>query len=223
MTRRPRIVAFDIIDTVFRIDALGPALAGHGMHEGDAETLYAGMLRDAMGLSLAGSYAPLPAVMAGALAQLRAKRGLPPSDSAREAVAEAMKRLPPHEDGGACFRLLREAGFHVHALSNGAEAATEGLISQAGFAELFDGVHSVEWAKRYKPSRAAYMSAVEEMRGEPGEIMLVATHAWDCHGAKRVGMTTGFVRRGQEWPAHFDAPDVAGDQLLDVATAIAAL
>ncbi|KAB0679792.1 haloacid dehalogenase type II [Aureimonas leprariae] len=223
MAQRPRIVALDIIDTVFRIDALGPAVAAHGLAASDAETLYAGMLRDAMALSLAGSYAPLPEVMAGALGQLRAKRGLPPSDPAREAVAEAMKQLPPHDDAGACFRTLKDAGFRVHALSNGAASATEGLIERAGFAGFFDGVHSVELARRYKPQRSAYMSAVEQMRTEPGDVMLVATHAWDCHGAKQIGMPTGFVRRGQPWPAHFDAPDVAGETLRDVAEAIAAL
>jgi 2-haloacid dehalogenase len=223
MAQRPAIVAFDIIDTVFRIDALGPALAAHGLDARDAETLYAGMLRDAMALSLAGSHAPLPAVLAGALRQLRAKRGLAASETAREAVAAAMRELEPHGDAEACFRRLRQAGFRVHALSNGAKAATEALLDRAGFAGLFDGVHSVERAGRYKPHRSAYMGALEEMRAEPGDVMLVATHAWDCHGAKRIGMTAGFVRRGQDWPPVFDPPDVDGETLLDAAKAIAAI
>ncbi|GGE19024.1 haloacid dehalogenase [Aureimonas endophytica] len=220
MPTRPQAVAFDIIDTVFRLDALGPALAAHGLAVPDVETLYAALLRDAMALASAGGFAPLPEILGGALDQLRVHRGLRPSAEAREAVAGAMKELEPFADAGAAFRRLKDGGIAVHALSNGARSATEALLARAGFAELFTAVHSVEGAKTYKPHPAIYRAAIAAIGLAPQEVMLVATHAWDCHGAKRAGMTAGFVRRGQDWPKAFDRPDVTGEDLLDTAEAI---
>lgn len=222
MVDRPQVVVFDVIDTLFRIDALAVPLVACGMDPLDARTLYASMLRDAMTSAVTGGYAPLPDILGGALDQLRANRGMRPNHELRTAVVEAMGMLEPHRDAADCFRSLKEAGFRVHALSNGGMAATQALIERAGMADVFDGIHSVEAARRYKPHRSAYMAAVEKMDAEPGAVMLVATHPWDCHGAKRAGLRAGFVRRGQDWPDYFVRPDVTGDELLDVARAIIA-
>jgi len=51
----------------------------------------------------------------------------------------------------------------------------------------------------------------------------VATHAWDVHGAKCAGLLTGFVARGQGFPATMAAPDIVGQSLADVASGFAAM
>ena len=56
----------------------------------------------------------------------------------------------------------------------------------------------------------------------PAELALVATHAWDVHGAKCAGLFTGFVARGQSFPATMAAPDIVGQSLAEVANRIAA-
>ena len=53
------------------------------------------------------------------------------------------------------------------------------------------------------------------------EMTLVATHAWDVHGAKRAGLMTGFVARGQVFPSTMALPDVVGESLAEVATKLA--
>jgi len=53
-----------------------------------------------------------------------------------------------------------------------------------------------------------------------GELVLVATHAWDTHGAKAAGLMAGFVARGQPYPDQMIAPDFWGEALIDVAQAI---
>ena len=50
----------------------------------------------------------------------------------------------------------------------------------------------------------------------------MATHAWDVHGAKCAGLLTGFVARGQSFPATMAAPDILGQSLAEVASRIAA-
>jgi len=52
----------------------------------------------------------------------------------------------------------------------------------------------------------------------------VAAHDWDCHGAKRAGLTTGFVsRKSGGYGAPFAPPDVAGDDLTEVVAGLLAL
>jgi len=48
-------------------------------------------------------------------------------------------------------------------------------------------------------------------------MALVATHAWNVHGAKRAGLMGGFVARGQIIPATMALPDVVGEDLAEVA------
>jgi 2-haloacid dehalogenase len=52
-------------------------------------------------------------------------------------------------------------------------------------------------------------------------MALVAAHSWDIHGARRAGLTTGWVSRleGQP-PAVFDRADVSGPDLVTVVSAL---
>jgi 2-haloacid dehalogenase len=49
----------------------------------------------------------------------------------------------------------------------------------------------------------------------------VATHAWDVHGAKRAGLMTGFVARGQTSRSTMAPLDVVGESLAEVAAKLA--
>ncbi len=49
-------------------------------------------------------------------------------------------------------------------------------------------------------------------------MALVAAHDWDCHGAKRAGLITGWVsRKSGGFGAPFAPPDVTGEDLTEVA------
>lgn len=67
-----------------------------------------------------------------------------------------------------------------------------GLDSGGGhFAMLF----SSELLGVYKPDRKAYERALDLVRAEPDEVVMVAAHAYDLRGARAVGMRTVYVRR----------------------------
>ena len=54
--------------------------------------------------------------------------------------------------------------------------------------------------------------------------LLVAAHDWDCHGAKRAGLITGWVsRKSGGFGAPFEPPDVVGEDLAEVAAKLLAL
>lgn len=82
------------------------------------------------------------------------------------------------------------------------------------------GIHSVEPAKAFKPRGEVYRAALAEIGVEPQDAMMVAAHAWDCHGAKAVGMRTAFVSRGHPVPASMAKPDIVVEDLTDLPAAI---
>ena len=57
------------------------------------------------------------------------------------------------------------------------------------------------------------------------QVMLVAVHPWDCHGARQAGLQAGFVNRDSvHYPPYFDAPNAeAADLLLLVNQCILAM
>ena len=60
--------------------------------------------------------------------------------------------------------------------------------------------------------------------GSATTIALVAAHDWDCHGAKRAGLITGFVtRKSGGFGALFEPPDVVGEDLTEVAARLLAM
>jgi 2-haloacid dehalogenase len=223
MIRRPAVVAFDIIETTFSLQSLGPRLAAVGLPDDVVLLWYARILRDGFALAVTDVFATFRELAAETLESMAAERGIALDAAARDGVLDGFAELDPFPDSAAAFRLLVEAGVRVVALSNGAAASTQALLARAGMTALVERVISVMEVSRFKPRRELYLHAAAVVGVAPAEMMLVATHAWDVHGAKRAGLTGGFVARRQPFPAVMGAPDVAGESMLDVARAIVAL
>ncbi|MEX6508800.1 haloacid dehalogenase type II [Jiella sp. M17.18] len=223
MPVRPKAVVFDIIETVFALEPMRRRLAGLGLPPNDLETWFAFGLRDAFAIAATGAPPPFPKILAGALDALLAVRGLSASESERNAALDGMKQLPPQPQAGEAFGLLQQAGLPIFALSNGTEAATRALLETSGLIDHVEAVLSVEAVHTFKPHAEVYRHAVERAGVAPHEAMLVATHAWDTQGAKAAGLQAAFVARGQAYPPEMLAPDVTGEDLVDVAKAILAL
>lgn len=53
------------------------------------------------------------------------------------------------------------------------------------------------------------------------QVVLVAVHPWDCHGAQQAGLQAAHITRGAPWPtAYYKPPQYSGDSLLQVAEMI---
>ncbi len=111
----------------------------------------------------------------------------------------------------------------VIALSNGSRAATEALFAGAGLRGHVAQILSVEDIGLFKPCRDIYLHAASAAGLPPARLMMVATHAWDLHGAKSAGLATGFIARGQTYPDTMAAPDVIGADLADLIGTVIAL
>ena len=223
MSRRPKVVAFDIIGTVFTMEPMRAALTDLGLPALALDLLYTAGLRDTFALAASHGFAPLQSVLAGCLDEILAMEGLTAPAERKHAVLGMMASLPAHEDAGAAFGVLADAGIRIVALSNGASKTTKGLLAAAGLDGLVERVLSVEEVKLSKPRPEVYLYAARAAGLAPAELALVAAHPWDIHGAGVADLLGAYVARGRPFSPALRAPDVTGETLLDVARQLAQL
>ena len=221
MSGRPAVVAFDVIETLMSLEPLRALLTGIGQPAGLLEAWYTRTLRDGMALSATGDYVPFAEV---AEAALRGLTHYTVSDSQVASVMAGFDELPAFPDAVPALSRLAEAGVRVACLTNGSAYLASSFVNRTGLGSLVDRVISVEEVYRWKPAGVVYLYAASVMGVPADRMALVAAHDWDCHGAKRAGMTTGWVsRKSGGFGAPFAAPDVVGEDLTEVAAKLLAL
>ena len=221
MSRRPAVVAFDVIETLMSLEPLRGRLTEIGQPPYLLEAWYTRTLRDGTALSATGDYAAFTDV---AEAALRALTNYTVSDEQVAQVMAGFDDLPAFGDAIPAITSLTEAGLRVACLTNGSAHLTSSFVNRSGLGSLVDRVISVGEVYRWKPSPMVYLYAGEVLDVPPQWLALVAAHDWDCHGAKRAGLITGFVtRKSGGFGAPFEPPDVMGEDLTEVAAKLLAL
>ena len=141
-----------------------------------------------------------------------------------EAVREFMKvykDLQPYGDAIEGLRSL--AGrYKLVALSNGEQWYLEELLGN-NVPVRFDAIISVDRVGAFKPSPGIYRKAVQQLRCEPGEIMMVAAHAFDILGAQACGFKAAYVNR-YKLPTEDSEyqPDIIVDDFIELAARLSA-
>lgn len=148
MPIRPRVVAFDVVQTLMSLEPLRPRFTDIGLRA------------DAVDRVLAG-----------------------------------LAELPAQPDAEPAMRLLAETGIAQVCLSNGAAKTTTAFLERTGLREYVERVISIDEVRQWKPSPNVYAHALRMLDRPAEEVALVAVHAFDCHGARRAGMTTGWASR----------------------------
>jgi 2-haloacid dehalogenase len=219
MSRRPAVVAFNVMETLASLEPLRARLTQTGQPPGLLEAWYTRTLRDGMALSATGDYTGFTEVADAAL------RGLTHYTISDDQVAYVMAgfdELPAFPDALPAVTQLAEAGLRVACLTNGSASFTSSFVERAGL--RVDRIISVGEVYRWKPASVVYLYAAEVLGVSPDRLALVAAHDWDCHGAKRAGLTTGWASRGSAgFGAPFARPDVVGETLTEVAAGLLAL
>ena len=103
------------------------------------------------------------------------------------------KNLRPFDDAIEGLRVLAET-YSLVALSNGEQWYLEELLGN-NVPARFDAIISVDQVGAFKPSPGIYRKAVQTLRCEPGEVMMVAAHAFDILGAQTCGFKAAYVNR----------------------------
>lgn len=223
MKPRPHVIVFDVNETLSDMSPMGDRFAEIGAPADLAKLWFATLLRDGFALSAAGDnrrFADIgAAVLRDLLARLPVHRDV---DSAVGHVMAAMSGLGLHPDVPAGIRALKEAGYRLITLSNGSATIAEELLAPAGIRDAFEALLSVEEATTWKPGAASYAYAAGACGVEREEMMLVAVHPWDIHGAARAGLATAWINRDPgTYPAHFTPPDLSVESLEQLVEALA--
>ena len=117
-------------------------------------------------------------------------------DYTAEGVREFMQvymDLQPYDDAIEGLKSLGSR-YRLVALSNGEQWYLEKLLGSNVPVE-FDAIISVDQVGAFKPAPGIYRKAVQRLGCEPGEIMMVAAHAFDILGAQACGFRAAYVNR----------------------------
>ena len=188
-----------------------------------ASAWFAALLRDGFALATAGGTAPFAVIGAELLRGIL--RDVPLLRSVDDAVDHIMAGfglLKLHPDVTEGVRALKGAGLRLVTLSNGSAEVASTLLAAAALEDEFEALLSVEEARAWKPARAAYDYAAAACGVQPGELLLVAVHPWDIHGAAQAGLATAWLNRsGDTYPSYFTAPTYTVTRLAELATLLA--
>ena len=224
MDRAPSVIVFDVNETLSDMSPMGDRFAEAGLPAQLAKLWFATLLRDGFALTAAGGNGRFTDIGAEALRGLLAGAGIDADpETAVEHVMAGMAGLGLHPDVPGGVRALRAAGYRLVTLSNGSAQIAEKIFGAAGIRDQFERLLSVEDAPAWKPARGAYDYAASVCEVDPGEMLLVAVHPWDLHGAARAGLGTAWINRTEaRYPEYFAAPDYVVASLEELHGALSA-
>ncbi len=204
-----RGVVFDVNETLSDLTPLGALFEAVGTPPGLAKTWFASVLRDGFALAAAGEARAFSDIAAGQLRVLLS--GFKISHPLDEAVATIMAgftSLDVHDDVPASLRALAGMDVTAMTLSNGGAEVARGLLDRAGLLGTVDALLTVEGVSRWKPVPDSYDVAVRHSGVPAGQLLLVAVHPWDIHGAAAAGLRTAWLNRdGSVYPEYYSQPD----------------
>jgi 2-haloacid dehalogenase len=221
MTGRVDAVVFDVLETLLDLDPIGARLEEVGQSAAVLGPFFMRFQRDAMALTLAGDVADFTAT---ARQSLHVETQHTMSDEDVTHVLDGFATVPSFPDAAPALRKLSEAGVKVGCLTVGDPDNTRSFLDKAGLESYVDQVVTCDAVGTWKPAPAVYQHSAEKLGCELDRMALVAVHAWDCHGAKRVGALAGWCSRleGKRGDVFLPA-DVTGDDLVEVVDGLLAL
>jgi 2-haloacid dehalogenase len=204
-----RVVVFDVNETLSDLAPLAQRFAAVGAPAHLLPVWFAGLLRDGFALTAVGQLASFADLGREGLRDLlRGIRLTVEPEDAVEQIMAGFTGLGLHPDVAPGIHALQETGVRLVTLSNGAAAVAERLLAGAGLREAFELLLSVEDAGIWKPAPGAYAYAARACGVDPAELLMVAVHPWDLHGAAHAGLHTAWINRSsRRYPGYFTAPD----------------
>jgi 2-haloacid dehalogenase len=217
---RPKIIVFDVNETLLDLaplkSSVGKALDGR---EDLLPLWFSTMLHYSLVETLSGEYHDFGEIGTAALMMVAQREGIElDRETARAAIVTPLRSLPAHADVREGLQRLSEQGYRLVSLTNSSKIGVETQLKNAGLTDLFEKRYSIDAIKKYKPHEDTYRMVLDDLGVQPGEVLMVAAHAWDLAGAKNVGLQTAFVQRpGTTLYPNVHRPDVVVDDLNQLA------
>ena len=219
----PRLIAFDVNETLLSLDPIRASLESLFGADPPTGEWFARLLHGSLIANALNQYRPFGDIGAEALINLAGRRGLKLRAEDALAAIAPMRELPPHPDVLPGVTRLAARGYQLVALTNGSSEMANAQIKNAGLEDFMLRVISVDEVGRFKPDAAVYQHAADVMGVAISEMLLVASHDWDCAGAMAAGAEAVFINRpGATWGLPTDPPRYHVPDLERLATALGA-
>jgi len=189
------VLVFDVIETIFSLEALSRSFQSEGLPAHTKDVFFPQLLRDAFATSATGAYVPFVDMARGTLQVLLTNAGVPSPESAIERILPVFSQLEAHSDVKEALTHAKAREFDILFFTNGSKQNTEALVEKNGLSDLVDHIYSIDACRQWKPKEGAYRAAVESAGSEPRNCAMIAAHAWDTAGAMNAGMLAGWVCR----------------------------
>jgi 2-haloacid dehalogenase len=197
MSLKIEAVAFDVIETLFSLEALRPRFRQAGLPEHALERWFAELLRDAFALEVSGVFKTFREIAREGLRRLNTATASGASPDKLENVIAGFAELDAHPDVRPALERLAQANIRLVTLTNGSADTTQ-LLKRADAEHLIERTISIDDVRHWKPSSDVYRFCAKNLALEPAQIALVAAHGWDVLGAQRVGMMAAYVERSSK-------------------------
>ncbi|TFC18936.1 haloacid dehalogenase type II [Cryobacterium algoritolerans] len=217
--RTPSVIVFDVNETLSDMSPLKARFVAVGAPAHLARTWFAALLRDGFALAAAGGTTKFSVIGSHLLREMLRDVTLTRSlDDAVNHIMDGFAALNLHPDIPDGIRALKRAGVRLVTLSNGSAEVARTLLTRAELVNEFEALLTVEDAPAWKPVRSAYHYAADACGVQPADILLIAVHPWDIHGAAQAGLRTGWLNRtNATYPRYFAAPDYTASTLSELA------
>lgn len=123
----PRIVFFDVIETVFSLAPLEQKMTDLNLPSDTYRTFFAHLLRDAFALSASGIFYTFPEIAKGSLMVLLSSLGHKVDDVTLNEILGVFSQLTAHPDVKPALEKLKSSDCQAVMLTNGSRANTEKL------------------------------------------------------------------------------------------------
>ncbi len=106
------------------------------------------------------------------------------------------------------LKRLKAAGMKLAILSNGTPAMLAAAAANAGIADRFDALLSVEEVKVYKPHPSVYGLVCERLNVAAARVCFLSSNGWDAYSAKAFGFRVLWCNRFGQAPERIpETPD----------------
>ncbi len=188
-------ILFDINETVLDLAALRPRFEAAFGEPAVAATWFAMLLHSSTVCALTGVRTGFAELAGAMLDVLAARRATSISDDQRSQILATFANLNAHPDVVPALERLRGAGYRTVAFSNSSLTLVTSQITNAGLAEHYDDIVSVEETGSFKPDPGVYRFVAGRLGKAEADLRLIATHDWDTHGALNAGMLAAYIDR----------------------------
>ena len=211
-------ILFDINETVLDLASLRPKFEAVFGNAGVTATWFAMLLHTSTVCALTGVKTGFAELAGTMLDTIAARCDVTISDDQRSEILGAFASLTPHPDVVPALHRLRATGYRTVAFTNSSLKLVTSQIANAGLADYYDHIVSVEETGSFKPDAKVYQFVAERLKQPMGELRLVATHDWDTHGAIVAGLLAAYIdRSGAPYHPLYRRPDVFATTMGDVA------